>query len=581
MKSAAMNTKPLFMSRSHATTESNKTGTWRYMRPRYQEKTSPCSAACPAGEDIARIEMLAGQGAFKEAWETILRENPFPGVCGRVCFHPCESECNRKNFDSPIAVHSLERFLSDMSIRNQFQPSFERLSKKPQKIAIVGSGPAGLSAAWFLSMLGYDCDVFESLPQAGGILRWGIPEYRLPSAVLQSEIGRIAERGVRIFTGRPISFESFNELRNKYSAVFLGCGYSRGRSLGIVGETESAVADGLAFLREIRNGGRPSCKGLSVVIGGGNTAVDIARSVIRLGGKAVILYRRRRQDMPAFEDEILTALEEGVELSELLAPIKIEPHGNQYRLTLQPMKIEGQDKDGRGRIVPDGNKISEMIVDRVFAATGADVAESWGSPPSLGKGLAAFSHCTAFLETGDVPVVYGGDLTNEVKNVTHAVASGKQAAMVLDTFFLSGFDAIESRLMESRVGNGPSLSMEIYMGGQRGARSKQVVPYNEINEDYFQFESRVAQPRLLAGERTGSFDEIELRISPFLAMREAVRCFNCGLCNECDNCYHFCPDLSVIRGENIEDRHIDYDYCKGCGICVVECPSNAMILGEE
>lgn len=581
METAAINTKPLFMSRSHVTTESNKTGTWRYMRPRYQEKTSPCSAACPAGEDIAKIEMLAGQSAFKEAWETILLENPFPGVCGRVCFHPCESECNRKNFDSPIAVHSLERFLSDTSVRNQFQPSFERLSKKPQKIAIVGSGPAGLSAAWFLSMLGYDCDVFESLPKAGGILHWGIPEYRLPSAVLQSEIGRIAERGVRIFTGRPISFESFSELRKKYSAVFLGCGYSRGRSLGIVGETESAIADGLAFLREIRNGGHPSCKGLSVVIGGGNTAIDVARSVIRLGGKAVILYRRRRQDMPAFEEEILMALEEGVELSDLLTPIKIEPYGNQYRLTLQRMKIEGEDRDGRGRIAPDGDKTSEIIVERVFAATGADIAESWYNPPSHGKGWTAFSHCSAFLETGDVPVVYGGDLTNELKNVTHAIASGKQAAMVLDTFFRQGFDAIESRLMASRVGNGPSLSMEIYMGGRRSARSKQVVPYNEINADYFQFESRVAQPRLLAGERTESFDEIDLRISPFLAMREAGRCFNCGLCNECDNCYHFCPDLSVIRGKNIEDRHIDYDYCKGCGICVVECPRNAMILGEE
>jgi NADPH-dependent glutamate synthase beta subunit-like oxidoreductase len=576
-----MNTKPLFMSRSHVTTESNKTGTWRYIRPRYQEKTSPCSAACPAGEDVARIEMLAGQSAFKEAWETILLENPFPGVCGRVCFHPCESECNRKNFDSPIAVHSLERFLSDTSVRNQLKASFKRLSKKPQKIAIVGSGPAGLSAAWFLSMLGYDCDVFESLPKAGGILRWGIPEYRLPLAILQSDIGRIAERGVRIFTGRSISSESFSELRKKYNAVFLGCGYSRGRSLGIVGETESAVADGLAFLREIRNGGRPSCKGLSVVIGGGNTAIDVARSVIRLGGKAVILYRRRRQDMPSFEEELMMALEEGVELSELLAPIKIESYGNQYRLTLQQMKIEGQDKDGRGRIAPDGDKTSEMIVERVFAATGADVAESWHTPPSLGKGLAAFSHCSAFLETGDVPVVYGGDLTNEVKNVTHAVASGKQAAMVLDTFFQQGVDAIESRLMASRVGNGPSLSMEIYMSGRRSARSKQVVPYNEINADYFQFESRFAQPRLLAGERTESFDEIDLSISPFLAMREAGRCFNCGLCNECDNCYHFCPDLSVIRGKNIEDRHIDYDYCKGCGVCVVECPRNAMILGEE
>jgi NADPH-dependent glutamate synthase beta subunit-like oxidoreductase len=580
MESAAINTKPLFMSRSHGTTESNITGTWRYMRPRYQEKTSPCSTACPAGEDIARIEMLAGQSAFREAWETILLENPLPGVCGRVCFHPCEGECNRKNFDSPIAVHHLERFLSDTSVRNQFQPSFERLSTKPQKVAIVGSGPAGLSAAWFLSMLGYECDVFEAQSKAGGILRWGIPEYRLPSAVLQSEIGRIAERGVRIYLGRPITSESFRELKGKYSAIFLGCGYGRGRSLGIAGESGSAVTDGLAFLREIRNGASPSCNGLSVVIGGGNTAIDVARSVMRLGGKAAILYRRRRQDMPGFEEELLMALEEGVELRELLAPIKIERDGNQIRLTLQPMKIDGEDQDGRGRIVPDGDQTS-MIVDRVFAATGADVAESWYAPPSPGKGWTALSHCLAFLETGDVPVVYGGDLTNGTKNVTHAIASGKQAAMVFDTFFQQGSAAIESRLQESSVGDGPALSMEIYLGGRRSARSRQVVPYSQINADYFQFESRVAQPRLLPKERTGSFDEIDLRISPFLAMREAGRCFNCGICNECDNCYLFCPDLSVIPGKHIAERLIDYDYCKGCGICVAECPRNAMILQEE
>jgi NADPH-dependent glutamate synthase beta subunit-like oxidoreductase/Pyruvate/2-oxoacid:ferredoxin oxidoreductase delta subunit len=580
MESVASHSKPLFMSRSHVTTESNITGTWRYMRPRYQEKTSPCSAACPAGEDIARIEMLAGQSAFREAWETILLENPLPGVCGRVCFHPCEGECNRQNFDSPIAVHHLERFLSDTSVRNQFQPAFERLTTKPQKVAIVGSGPAGLSAAWFLSMLGYECDVFEAQSKAGGILRWGIPEYRLPSAVLQSEIGRIAEKGVRIFLGRPITSESFRELRGKYSAVFLGCGYGRGRTLGIAGETESTVADGLDFLRKIRNRENTSCKGLTAVIGGGNTAIDVARSVMRLGGKAVILYRRRRQDMPGFEEELLMALEEGVELRELLTPIKIEPDENQTRLTLQPMKIEGQDQDGRGRIAPDGDQTS-MIVDRVFAATGADVAESWYNPPSQGRGWMAWSHCSAFLETGNVPVIYGGDLTNRTKNVTHAIASGKQAAMVLDTFFRQGFEAIESRLQESSVGNSLALSMEMYLGGRRSVRSKQVVPYSQINADYFQYESRVAQPRLLPKERTGSFDEIDLRISPYLAMREAGRCFNCGLCNECDNCYLFCPDLSVIPGKNIEERRIDYDYCKGCGICVAECPRNAMILGEE
>lgn len=581
--------KNLYMPRTSVTTESNKTGSWRFLRPRYEEKTSPCSTACPAGEDIARIEMLITQGAFKEAWETILRENPLPGVCGRVCYHPCEGRCNRREFDTSIAVHTMERFLADTAARNETKPTLKRLPPKGKRVAIIGSGPAGLSAAWFLNMLGYDSEIFEAMPEAGGLLRWGIPAYRLPATVLSNEIARLENQGVRIRVGETVSASRFEELKTSYDAVFLGCGYWRNRTLNIPGESGRGVEDGLSFLRELRQGVKPDVMGVSAVIGGGNTAIDVARSIIRLGGRAVIVYRRRREDMPAFDEEIGSALEEGVELRELLAPVQITAKGSDCILTVQQMKVEGLDRDGRGRIVTDGTSPVEISVQRVFVATGAAAAETWHEPPPAAEAGGHhtaplplhLSHCTIHQEQHGTPIIYGGDLTNTDKNVTQAIASGKQAAMALDTFFQSGADAVRERLAACLVGEGPSLSMEIYMNGPRKERKPHIVSYQEINTDYFQFEPRVIQPRLLIEERNSSFDEIELKISANTAMREAGRCFNCGICNDCDNCYLFCPDVSILRGRDMTERHIDYDYCKGCGLCVVECPRNAMTLGEE
>ena len=568
------------MPRSTQSTEANKTGSWRYLRPRYEEKTAPCSAACPAGEDIGKIEMLTTQGLFKEAWETILRENPFPGVCGRVCFHPCEGICNRGEFDDAIAIHSLERFLADTAERNDLKPLLERLPSRPEKVAIAGAGPSGLAAAWFLSRLGYACDVFEAAPDAGGILRWGIPLYRLPLPALQREIAQIEAQGVRIRTGKPVTTHLLTDLKSGYHAVFLACGHGRTTNLGVSGESLAGVSDGLEFLSKVRDGKTPACEGISAVIGGGNTAVDVARSIVRLGGKAVILYRRRRQDMPAFGDEVQMALEEGVELVELVAPAKVEPENGRCRVILKKMKVAGEDGT-RARVEPDGDKTSEVVVDRLFKATGAEAAEGWYNPPGQAPSILTLSHCTV-ANSGARPVtVWGGDLTNDIKSVVHAIASGKQAAMALDTIFREGPDAIVPKLEACAVGSGSSLSMEIYMGGERRLRNRHVVSYGEINADYFRYSPRMSQPRLVREERIRTFGEIDLRISGNIAMREAERCFNCGLCNQCDNCHLFCPDLSVIHDQTAQGRHINYDYCKGCGLCVVECPRNAMTLEEE
>ncbi|HRT71626.1 MAG TPA: FAD-dependent oxidoreductase, partial [Syntrophales bacterium] len=416
------------MPRSYMSTESNKTGSWRFLRPRYDEKTAPCSTACPAGEDIARVEMLTAQGLFKEAWETILKENPFPAVCGRVCFHPCEGICNRGEFDAPVAIHVMERFLAETAVRYDLKPLLERCPAKKEKIAVVGAGPSGLSAACFLNRLGYVCDVFEAASEPGGILRWGIPEYRLPLSALRSEIAQIESEGVRIMTDKRLPADFIDRAGDSYDAVFIGCGHGRTTMLRIPGEDVDGVEDGLEFLNRIRSGETPAVDGVSAVIGGGNTAVDVARSIIRLGGKAVILYRRRRSDMPAFQEEVEMALEEGVELKELLAPAGIVKDRKGIFITMRPMKVVGEDEGGRGRVEPARGKTQQLLVQRVFKATGAESVDERYNPPDRRRNVLVLENGVLVDRPKGPAVFFGGDLVNETKSVTHAVASGKAAA---------------------------------------------------------------------------------------------------------------------------------------------------------
>ncbi|MBT8406213.1 MAG: FAD-dependent oxidoreductase, partial [Deltaproteobacteria bacterium] len=536
---------PLIIPCSHLTTEGNKTGSWRFLRPHYEEKTSPCSVACPAGEDISRIEMLTAQGFFKEAWETILMENPFPGVCGRVCYHPCEQTCNRGEFDEPVAIRTLERFLADTASRYDLKAALEKLPAKNKRIAVVGSGPSGLAAAFFLARLGYEVDVFEAQSEPGGVLRWAIPLYRLPISTLNQEIDQIRELGVRIHCGKPISQEFLREQQTDYDAIFLGCGHSRGISLKISGEDLGGVEDGLQFLQRIRRGEIFSLQGRAAIIGGGNTAIDTARSAARLGAKVVLIYRRRRQDMPAFHDEIEMALEEGVELWELQTPVKISSQNGDLVVTLQQMRVTSEDQQGRARIKTVPRKKKEILVQHLFTAIGASTTEHWYDPPKKGTDILRLSNSTLVYQSGRPVLVYGGDLVADTKSVVHAVASGKQAALALDTLFREGLDAISSKLQTCLVGKGPPISMEIFLGGVRSQRNRRMVRYENVNSDYFQFAPVISQPRLLREERIQSFAEINLKVGASLAIREAERCFNCGLCNQCDNCQLFCPEVAV------------------------------------
>ena len=575
---------PLFLPHSSASTVTNKTGSWRYVQPFYDEKTSPCSAACPAGEDIGRVEMLVSRNLIQQAWETILEENPFPAVCGRVCFHNCEGACNRGQMDDPVAIHQLERFVGDAAISSKEILQIETLPDNGKKVAIAGSGPAGLGAAYFLTRLGFACEVFEAQPEPGGILRWGIPAYRLSRDILQKEISRIEKLGVTIHCHTPLTAETLQAFKTRYDAVFIGCGHGRAINLQIEG-AQKAI-DGLQFLFNIRTRQEMSlnAKRTAAVIGGGNTAIDVARTLVRLEIDPIIVYRRRRQDMPAFSPELQMALDEGVKLKTLLTPIAIkdagrnsEDHQASYAVTLQKMKVSATEIEGRARVVPDGDKTETLQVDHIFCAIGAEAEAPWYQVPNGETPCLDLSHCK--LMNDDIPIAYGGDLTNRVKSVADAIASGKQAAMALDTYFKSGWDAVKKTVADCQVGPGPTVSMTMYLGKERTDRSPHIVSYNEINTHYFKSAARVKVPVLSLEDRIQSFLPVESTLETEAALEEARRCFNCGICNACDYCRLYCPEMSVMVED--EHRHINLDYCKGCGLCVAECPRNAMALKEE
>ena len=567
---------PLFISRSSVSTCINKTGSWRFARPKYEEKTAPCSAACPVGEDIARIEMLAHKGLLKEAIELILMENPFPSVCGRVCFHPCETACNRSDFDEPVAIQRLERYLGDAFIQKKMPMSIKKRPANGKKVCVVGAGPAGLAAGYFFTCLGYACDIFEARTEPGGLLRWGIPAYRLPGDILANEIKRMEDFGAKISCGKTVDRHFLKEVKNRYDAFFIGCGHGRSIPMNIPGD-ELAV-DGLEFLDHLKQGKRYAFGGEAAVIGGGNTAVDVSRSLVRMGAAVTLVYRRRRQDMPAFQSEINMAVEEGVNIMELFSPIQIEADGEGFVLKLQKMKTVGMLSSGsRARVVPDDEPKKHLRVEKIFTAIGAEALEPWQSPPPPNAETLQLDNCTITLE--GIPYVFGGDLINTEKSVADAVASGKQAAIAVDVLFNEGWDSISNRLAACKVGDGPAISLESYVGGERKQRSPHVVSYKEINTDYFEAASRVAASFQAKDERITSFSEIETTFTHDRAIQEIQRCFNCGICNSCDNCWVFCPEVAVIVKNAV--RRINLDYCKGCGICTVECPRNAMILEEE
>lgn len=554
----------------------NRTGTWRYIRPKYEDKTPPCNAACPAGVDIVGFIRLVGEGKYEDAWNLIREESPFPGVCGRVCFYPCESHCNRADYDETMAINALERFVADRAL--DLEPKLPVRATKEERVAIVGSGPSGLSCAYHLARMGYQATVFEALPQPGGILRAGIPSYRLPRGVLDREIAGIQAYGVEIKTnarlGGDLSFEDLEE----YEAIFLATGAHVSRKLNIPGEDLEGVISGLDLLRDINLGKAVRIEGRVAVLGGGNTAVDAARAVLRLGGIPLILYRRSRDEMPAFDEEVSEALEEGIEIRYLTGPTEIIGRkGRVAQLGCIKMELGGEDETGRRSPVPIPHSNFTMEVDTVIVAIGEEPDLRFLPEDIRVEGKMVSTDNGA--RTSREGVFAGGDMAHIHRTVAHAIGFGKRAAISIDC--LINKRDVNSLLQGIRVGENGTLSIGKYLSEVARRRSHHVVAFEELNAIYFEHGERNERAKLAVPERVRDFREISMDLTEQGALREAERCFSCGLCNECENCYIFCPDLSVIMDGGEVKYRINYDYCKGCGICIAECPRNALSVEKE
>ncbi len=556
--------------------EWNKTGAWRAQRPFYEDKTPPCSAACPAGNDIVAFIQKITQGDFEGAWNLIKEENPFPRICGRVCFHPCESKCNRGDYDEPIAIHALERFVSDFA--SNLNKKIEKVSGvKKEKIAIIGSGPAGMSCAYHLAKLHYDVTVFESSSSAGGMLRSGIPSYRLPKNVLDKEISNIEALGVEIRTGILFSEDLKLDGLKDYQAIFIATGAHRGRGLLIPGEKEKGVVSGLDLLKKINLGKKAKLGDKMAIIGGGNTAIDVARSIIRMGKKATILYRRSKEEMPAFEEEMMEAIEEGVKIRYLVNPIRIQQKECLKRLECLRMELGEKDESGRRRPVPIPHSNFFIEADNVIIAAGEEIEVSF-----LPKGMERREGIVLTQRdgsTGIKGIFAGGDLTSNQRTVAHAIGSGKKAALAIDCY-LKGMDS-EEAIRQILIGEGPSLSIFRHLHPGERMMNPHVVTFEELNMDYFEPSKRYTESKGLVKKRIKGFEEVTSTFTEGTALEEAERCFSCGTCNECENCYVFCPDASIIKTKQILSHQVDYDFCKGCGICFSECPRGVISLKEE
>jgi 2-oxoacid:acceptor oxidoreductase delta subunit (pyruvate/2-ketoisovalerate family) len=554
------------MAASLTSTLYNKTGSWRYMRPLYVDKTPPCNDACPAGEDIVGYLGLIRQGRYREGWELIMQENPFPGVCGRVCPHPCESHCNRIELGGAITIHVQERFLADWAYEKGLKGTLS-VSSDPSapSVAVIGSGPAGLSCAYQLARKSYPVTVFEALDKPGGMMRL-IPEYRLPREILDHEIAAIESLGVEIKTGVQLGRDlSLDDLKD-YQAIFLAVGQSVSRKLGVLGEDAAGVLHGIEFLRRLDQGEKPSLGSRVAVIGGGNTAMDAARSARRLGAEVSILYRRSRQEMPAIEEEIEEVLEEGVQIEYLVAPVEVlTEEGKVSGLKCIKMKLGEPDESGRRRPIPIPGSEYTIGVDTVIPALG-QVADLF----FLGKDIKAERGRIVIGDSGAttcLPIFAGGDVATGYGTVTHAVGSGKRAALAID------------RLLQGESLEGfPPLDRNVHAAPRDV--DPNVVGFEDLNPAYFEEEPRPRQAQAPAEERVKDLTEVNRGFDEEVAVAEAARCFSCGTCNQCDNCLIFCPDLAVLR-DGERPYVFNYDYCKGCGICFTECPRRAISFEEE
>jgi NADPH-dependent glutamate synthase beta subunit-like oxidoreductase len=525
----------------------NKTGSWRFATPVFVELASPCTEQCPAGEDISGYMYLASQGRFEDAWRLIMKDNPFPAVMGRICYHSCTTKCNRSEHDEAVAINLLERFIGDYGLSHSINVELTR-PEIEKRIAIVGAGPAGLTAAYHLRLRGYAVTVFDANELPGGLMRYGIPSYRLPKEILDREIGRLSNMDVDFNLGVKIGEDlAWEKIDNEFEAVFIAIGAYKEAGLQIQGLDKKGVFSALEFLREVNLRKWPGIGGKAVVIGGGNSAIDCARVSRRLGADVTLVYRRGQKEMPAHPEEVAMAREEGVEFIFLASPKEIYGQKDVSGIGLEKMRLGETDSSGRRRPEPT-DEIFDLDCQTAILAIGESLRVEDLPPCVITDGNLVKTD--DFGGTKESKFFAGGDIIDIPRTVTHAIGSGKRAAIAIDGF-LKGRENHENL-------------------------DRECIEYSSLNPFYFDYRPRTKAHIVPADERIGGFQEIAASLSEEEAIYEARRCFNCGSCTECGNCYILCPDCSIIKDPNGNKYIVDLDYCKGCGICVQECPRGAM-----
>ncbi len=540
-----MSEHPFAITLDAGTSLANLTGAWRTSRPVYVDRLPPCNHACPAGENIQAWLYHAESGDYETAWRTLTADNPMPAVMGRVCYHPCESACNRGKIDEAVGINSVERFLGDMAIRQdwQFAPPEQESGKR---VLIVGAGPSGLSAAYHLRRLGHAVEIHEAGPLAGGMMRFGIPKYRLPREVLDAEVARILEMGITLKLNAKVDRIVDSMRKGKFDAAFLAVGAHIGKRAYIPAGSAAKILDAVSLLRSMEGEDKPLLGRRVVVYGGGNTALDAARTAKRLGAtEAIIVYRRTRERMPAHDFEVEEALQEGI-MMKWLSTIKRMDEG---RLTVEKMQL-----DEKGFPQPTG-EFETLEADSLVLALGQDVDLSLldGVPGlDIKDGVVQVA---PNMMTGHAGIFAGGDMVPSERTVTVAVGHGKKAARNIDAWL-----------------RGQALAAK---------PAHELASFDKLNTWYYADAPKTVRPMLEVARRQNTFEEVQGGLDETNALYEARRCLSCGNCFECDNCYGVCPDNAVIKLGPGNRFKFNYDYCKGCGVCAQECPCGAIAMVAE
>lgn len=533
-----------------ATSLALKTGDWRLRRPQHRHRDAPCAAGCPAGENPQAYLAKVAEGDLRGAWEMLVSANPLPAITGRVCHHPCESVCNRGFYDRPIAIHSVERFLGDRAIAEGWNYPVKTQSPDAPQVAVVGAGPAGLSAAYHLVRRGLWVTLFEADTEPGGLFRSALPPYRLPRAVLNSEVDRLLAVGIAFKPNHRIGRDvSIDELCADFRAVFLGAGTTRARAWSVDGIVPADLRTGLDLLREwISIGAIPAYKRVAI-IGGGNTAIDLARVLKFSGVDEVHLITFQAQPGPGVrpEDamsatprEIAQAEEEGVTIHDRRGVRRLIMRGDAVVGVEMVHMKEFEKSSGRRDLVSFEGTETILKVDHVI--------------PAIGQELDSAVFGNAFGRPG---IFVGGDARNAGGTVSGAIGDGRRATIAIGNYL----DGLPQTVDEAL----------------------RPIAFNELNVNYFDHAPR-AEAATLEVEHRSADKEIAGNLSRDELDAEARRCFSCGECMACDNCWTLCPDNAVLKADGTGDgwRYVfDYDHCKGCGICAHECPVGFIAMVDE